>query len=155
MPETTDLLNQARPCNPAENEAFAHVEEELRIIARSWIARFRLSNQPPLKQPTELIDDAYLKNIRNPERLGRWRDTKQFLWCAAATMKDLIIDEMRKKIAELRNLQPVSIEAAAHSIADEKATALTAAIEEIERLNSCLEQMPLELLTAAQFAQLF
>ncbi len=84
-----------------DREAFAKlvplVYDELRRIAAS---KLRRHGADAILQPTVLVHEAYLKLI--DETAIEWQDRAHFYAIAANTIRRLIIDDYRKRLAEKR-----------------------------------------------------
>ncbi|MEM1452598.1 MAG: ECF-type sigma factor [Planctomycetota bacterium] len=91
--DVTRLLDAAeRGDRAAAEEMLALVYAELRDMAAA-----RLAALPPGQtlQPTALVHEAYLKLLGGPER--PWPDRRRFLAAAARAMRNVLVDEARRK----------------------------------------------------------
>lgn len=97
MPETTQLLAQARAGAPeAREELLALVYEELRRLARGQLRKHGGGNLVT----TELVHEAYLKLFSGSG--SNAKDRPHFLALAATAMRQVLIDHFRARLAEKR-----------------------------------------------------
>jgi RNA polymerase sigma factor (TIGR02999 family) len=92
----TDPNEPAEPAQPAA-ELLPVVYAELRRLAGALTAQL-----PPGQtlQPTALVHEAYLKLVRN--RDPGWEGRRHFFGAAARAMRELLIDQARRKGARKR-----------------------------------------------------
>ena len=90
----------------AYDRLFPLVYEELRAAARRALSRDAADR--PL-QPTELVHEAYLKML-GPIEVA-WRDRAHFLSVAARAMRQILVDQARRRRAGKRGggVRPVSL----------------------------------------------
>jgi RNA polymerase sigma factor (TIGR02999 family) len=96
--EITDLLNRAVQGDPdAVRDVFPAIYRDLRRLASA-----KLSAVPPggTVQTTVLVHEAYLR-IVNRQRDG-WESVRHFYFTAARAMRDILIEEARRKFAGKR-----------------------------------------------------
>lgn len=96
--EITDLLNRAaRGDADAVRDVFPAIYSDLRRIASA-----KLSRIPPggTVQTTVLVHEAYLR-IVDRQRDG-WESVRHFYFTAARAMRDILIEEARRKFAGKR-----------------------------------------------------
>lgn len=82
---------------PARDALFRLVEAELRMRAKARMNHERSGHN---LQTTILIDDAFVKLIG--ERSMTWQNRSQFYRCAAQVMREILVDESRRRAAEKR-----------------------------------------------------
>lgn len=92
-------------------------------------------------QTTALIHEAWLKLHRTPH----WNDRQHFLRAAALAMRQVLVDDARARLAEIRNhgQRPLPIEAAADVAADapdERLVAVDEALGELAAFSPRLAQ---------------
>jgi RNA polymerase sigma factor (TIGR02999 family) len=101
--EITVLLHRALDGhdNEAQQQLFLRVEHELRAIAA---ARLRRLSSNRIVQPTELIDDAFMRllNCRHIE----WEGRSQFFRVANGVMRRILCDQVRSHLRG-RRLTPL------------------------------------------------
>jgi RNA polymerase sigma factor (TIGR02999 family) len=96
--DVTMLLDLAsRGDRQAQEELFRLVEGELRQRAKALLRRERPT---PSLQTTVLVDEAFLRLVGDPDR--NWENRSRFYCCAAKVMRDILIDEARRRAAEKR-----------------------------------------------------
>jgi len=66
--------------------------EELRRLAAALTARLRPGQT---LQPTALVHEAYLRLVRDKD--PGWKDRRHFFGAAAQAMRDILIDQARRK----------------------------------------------------------
>jgi RNA polymerase sigma factor (TIGR02999 family) len=96
--EITELLNRAAGGDPdAVREVFPAVYGHLRRIASA-----KLSHVPPggTVQTTALVHEAYLRIV--DRRRDGWSSVRHFYFAAARAMRDILVDEARRKFADKR-----------------------------------------------------
>jgi len=96
--EITELLNRAaRGDADAVRDVFPAIYNELRRLASAKLARI-----PPggTVQTTVLVHEAYLR-IVDRKREG-WESVRHFYFTAARAMRDILIEEARRKFAGKR-----------------------------------------------------
>lgn len=95
--ELTDWLNQARGGDhEAADRAFGQVYAELKRIA----ARSLGQQGPATLSATALVHEAFLKLL--PEQQGRLNDRQHFFRLAARAMRQIIVDEARRRASDKR-----------------------------------------------------
>ena len=98
--DLTTLLGRWRTGTPGDRERlFAAVHGELRRTAGAYMRRER---QEHTLQPTALVNEAYLRLIR--EQDVRWEDRGHFFGIAARAMRQILVDHARKRAAEKRKM---------------------------------------------------
>lgn len=97
MNELTDLLNRARHGDAAASErAFAEVYGELKRIAQRALGQ----QGPATLSATALVHEAFLKLL--PDGSRPLNDRQHFFRLAAKAMRQIIVDEARRRAAEKR-----------------------------------------------------
>jgi RNA polymerase sigma factor (TIGR02999 family) len=91
MPEAEDRSASAPPAD----QLMAELYRDLRSLARR---ERRKAGAPGTLQTTALIHEAYLKLRRG----GAWEDRRHFLAAAAATMRQVLVDAARTRLAQKR-----------------------------------------------------
>src|SRR5262245_8043484 len=91
------LLDVGRGSEEAREEMLALVYDELRRLARNFLARERLDHT---LQPTALVHEAYLRLI--DQRQVDWRNRAQFVGMAAVMMRRILVNHARDRAAEKR-----------------------------------------------------
>jgi DNA-directed RNA polymerase specialized sigma24 family protein len=94
---TTLLQLASQRDRVAQDQLFRTLEGELRKQAKALIRRERPS---PNLQTTVLVDEAFVKLIGN-QNLS-WQDRSQFYRYAARVMRQILVDEARKRRVEKR-----------------------------------------------------
>jgi RNA polymerase sigma factor (TIGR02999 family) len=96
--EITHLLNQAAAGDTAAaREAFAAIYAELRRLASARAARHPAAGT---LQTTALVHEAYLRIVgRHPDG---WQNARHFYFTAARAMRDLLVEDARRKASRKR-----------------------------------------------------
>jgi RNA polymerase sigma factor (TIGR02999 family) len=99
---------------PARDALFRVVEAQLRKRAK---ARMRQERPGHILQTTVLIDDAFVKLVG--ARAMTWQNRSQFYRCAAQVMREILVDEARRRAVEKRGggQRPVSLNHVADPVA--------------------------------------
>lgn len=88
----TELLSRvARQDRQAADELLGIVYDELRKLARAWMARERPGHT---LQPTALVHEAYLRLIADPA--ARFENRQHFFGAAAEAMRRILIERARR-----------------------------------------------------------
>jgi RNA polymerase sigma factor (TIGR02999 family) len=105
----TELLNRvAAGDEAASREAFAAIYSELRRIASANAAGLPAG---ATLRTTALVHEAYLRIVgRHPEG---WENVRHFYFTAARAMRDLVVEDARRRGAAKRGggVRPVSLDA--------------------------------------------
>lgn len=113
--DVTRLLGEVASGRPrAADELLVLVYNELRRLAAAQIARLRPGQT---LQPTALVHEAYLKLVGDAD--PGWNSRGHFLAAAAQAMREIIIDQIRRKSAIKRG------GGQAHHALDEAVTVLS------------------------------
>lgn len=91
--------------DPATDEVFTRVYDELKQLARGYLRRERPDHT---LQPTALVHEAYLRMSRLEP--GRWPNRKAFLAMAARAMRRILVDHARRRQAGKRAAQTVTLD---------------------------------------------
>ncbi len=132
-PEITELLNRAAQGDPqAAREVFPAIYQELRRLAAA--KRSRLPHGETL-QTTALVHEAYLRIVgKHPQG---WESMRHFYFTAARAMRDLLVEDARRKASQKRggDRQRIPLEEITQSLdaAPEELLALDAALTKLER----------------------
>jgi RNA polymerase sigma factor (TIGR02999 family) len=96
--EITNLLGKLRAGNrDAEVELMSQVYSELRRIAGASMRRERPNHT---LQPTELVNEAYLRIVGQPSK--EWKDRAHFFAVASQVMRCILVDYARARTADKR-----------------------------------------------------
>ncbi len=119
----------------ARERLLAAVYDELRRLA---LAHMRREQANHTLQPTALVNEAYLKLVRQED--VRWQGRAHFFGIAARLMREILVDHARRRTAEKRGgaeQQRLSLTAAGRGAAAEEVDtlALHEAIERLARLD--------------------
>jgi len=111
--DLTAQLRQWGTATDADRERLlAALHGELRRIAAAYMRRERPDHT---LQPTALVNEAYLRLIREPD--VSWEDRGHFFGIAARLMRQILVDHARKRRARKRGLG-VRAEESASKVAD-------------------------------------
>lgn len=89
----TELLEKvAAGDSRASAELLPIVYDELRKLARSWMAA---APSGQTLQPTALVHEAYLRLVATPG--SDWHNRRHFFFAAARAMRDILIEQARRK----------------------------------------------------------
>lgn len=108
-PDATELLRRWRAGDAAALDALIpKVYSELRALARVAVAR---EGTPDAFQATELVHDAFLRLVRQPQ--VDWQDRAHFFAIAAREMRRILVDRARLRLAQKRGsgARPASLDA--------------------------------------------
>lgn len=118
----------------ALNRLMPILEEELHRIAEGYMARERGDHT---LQPTALVHELFLRLVK-PESVN-WKDRAHFLGFAAVTMKRILVDHARKRLAKFRNegVRPMPLDELRDFPVelDEEIVALAEALPELKKLD--------------------
>ena len=135
--DLTTLLNRAaRGDKEAEDAAWGHVYQELRVVARGQLRRLRPGET---LDTTALVHEAYLKLTRhhqNGEARRPWQGRKHFYVVAARAMRQILINYAERQQALKRGGGQVRVplEAATAELATERAEHLLVIDRALTRL---------------------
>jgi RNA polymerase sigma factor (TIGR02999 family) len=97
MSDVTEILNAAQHGDPqAAAQLLPAVYDELRRLAARDLAR---EAPGQTLDATALVHEAYLRLVGSAD-LNRWKDRGHFFAAAAAAMRHILIDNVRRKRAE-------------------------------------------------------
>lgn len=93
----TRIVKQAADDTAAAEKLLPRVYDELRMLARS-----RLRKLPPGQtlQPTALVHEAYLRVVGRKDQ--GWDNKGHFFAAAAQAMRDILVEQARRKTARKR-----------------------------------------------------
>src|SRR5215510_5308434 len=98
MPQITELLNASRRGDAAAvDRLFDLLYEDLRQLAH---ARLRRSGNLTLLDTTALVHESYLRLIRSGSIEAA--DKAQFMGYAAQVMRSIVVDFIRRRLADRR-----------------------------------------------------
>ena len=131
--EVTQLLNAAGEGDPqAAGELLSLVYDELRRVAASKMAR---ESPGQTLQPTALVHEAYLRVAGDPD--SRWAGRPHFFHAAARAMRDILVEQFRRKSSLKRGggHRKIAVEHAEIAIESpsEDLLALEEALQRLER----------------------
>ncbi len=112
----TKLLNAAAAGDPdSGRELLGLIYEELRNLAR---ARLRQSAPATTLQPTELVHEAYLRLFPQPAPApAGWNSRGHFFGAAAQAMRNILVEQARRKASLKRGGGRKRVEADASELA--------------------------------------
>lgn len=98
QPDVTTLLGLASGGDrQAREELFRLVERELRNRAKGYM---RHEQPTPNVQTTVLVDEAYVRLVGDQNI--HWENRAEFYCCAAKVMREILVDEARRRGTEKR-----------------------------------------------------
>jgi RNA polymerase sigma factor (TIGR02999 family) len=114
------------------------VHAELRQIAARQL---RLEREGHTLQPTALVNEAYLRLVR--QRTVGWKNRAHFFGVAAQVMRRILVDHARRHVAKKRgeNAQHVPLEEVADSTRQLPVLELDEALERLETLDPGLAKI--------------
>ncbi|MFN7948883.1 MAG: sigma-70 family RNA polymerase sigma factor [Blastocatellia bacterium] len=106
MPEeiTQLLMNWSNGDQSAVNRLMPLVYDELHRLAASYLRRERQGHS---LQPTALVHEAYLRLI--DQQSVTWQNRAQFFGLAAAIMRNILVDHVRRRRAARRGGNEVTL----------------------------------------------
>jgi RNA polymerase sigma factor (TIGR02999 family) len=123
--EITGLLAAARQGDrEAMDRLMALVYDELRAMARRELRRRRPGQT---LTTTGLVHEAYLKLVDHPG--ATWQDRAHFLSVAAVTMRHILVDSARRRVAKKRGGEGIRIPLDDLPFGNEEPSAETRAVE--------------------------
>jgi RNA polymerase sigma factor (TIGR02999 family) len=129
--EITNLLLKLRAGNrDAEVELMSQVYSELRRIAGASMRRERDNHT---LQPTELVNEAYLRIVGQPSK--EWKDRAHFFAVASQVMRCILVDYARARTADKRGGGAVKLNI------DEIQVAFDVRSEEVLDLHNALDRL--------------
>lgn len=97
--DLTGVLKAVRRGEPdAESELFERVYQELHQMAHGRLLRER--RDPTMLQTTALVNEAYLRLVRNEP--ADWENRSHFFGAAVQAMRRILVDYARRRDAEIR-----------------------------------------------------
>lgn len=104
--DVTQILDAIRAGDDrAADDLFAVVYEELRTIARSFMARERADHT---LQPTAVVHEAYLRLLGGAS--PRWENRAHFFAAAAEAMRRILVDHARRKTSLKRGGEQLRVD---------------------------------------------
>jgi RNA polymerase sigma factor (TIGR02999 family) len=91
---TLMLEAASRGDESAAAELLPLVYEELRRLARSWMAR---RGPGQTLQPTALVHEAYLRLLGGKPPGSDWESRRHFFFAASRAMRDILVEQARRK----------------------------------------------------------
>jgi len=133
--DLTQLLKLAgRGDAEAESELWPVLCDALRVMARQQLARERVDH--PL-QPTAMIHEVYLRLFGGDGRI-EWKSRRHFFATAARIMRDILVDDARKRGRIKRGGGRRRVKAASEPAVFAPDPATTLAVHEaLEKLEAC------------------
>jgi RNA polymerase sigma factor (TIGR02999 family) len=138
-PITRLLATAAAGDSRAAADLLPMVYDELRVLARHHLARAAPGNT---LQPTALVHEAYMRLVGSgdPQEAGGWEGRRHFFGAAANAMRNILVDQARRKAAAKHGGGRIRVEGGEGDIADlpiappaEDLLALEEALSELER----------------------
>ena len=104
---TEDLVQVVERASLGDKQAVSHlmplVYDELRRLARGYVNRERAQTL----QPTALVHEAYLRLLKDKKK--DWRTRTHFVAIAALSMRQILIERARARVAEKRGGERVRV----------------------------------------------
>ncbi|HMB70018.1 MAG TPA: ECF-type sigma factor [bacterium] len=108
------MLHAADRRDPkASRELLPLVYDELRRLARSRMAKLPPGNT---LQPTALVHEAYLRLAGKPHTQASWNHMGHFFGAAAEAMRQILVDQARRKSARKRGAGMTRLDVDDHEI---------------------------------------
>jgi RNA polymerase sigma factor (TIGR02999 family) len=130
------MLEASKRGDPkASRELLPLVYEELRRLARA-----RMRKLPPgnTLQPTALVHEAYLRLVGKPCSEPDWNDLGHFFGAAAEAMRQILVDQARRKSARKRGGDRTRLDV------DEYEIPIHPPADDVLALNEALARLQLE-----------
>ncbi len=120
---------------------FELIYDELHQLAED---RLRHESPGQTLQPTALVNEVYLRLV-SPDSARQWDGTRHFFGAAARAMRQILIDNARRKRAQKR-LAPgkriqLSLDDTAYAFDDDQLLELHAALNELEKIEPIKAQL--------------
>lgn len=128
----TKLVNSAAAGDTrSARELLTLIYDELRAMARA-----RLQHAPPgtSLQPTELVHEAYMRLFDHPasdDRAATWNNRAHFFAAAAQAMRNILVDQARRKQTIKRGGDRKRVELGEHELAIEPPGDDVLAVDEV------------------------
>ncbi|MCA9149351.1 MAG: sigma-70 family RNA polymerase sigma factor [Planctomycetales bacterium] len=139
---TKDAFARNSKLTVASDELSPFVYAELRRIAHSLLRQERPDHT---LQATALVHEAFLRLAGSTSRDSNWDNRGQFFAAAAETMRRILIDSLRRKMAQKRGGQFRRIDLDIAEIEsdrrDEQLLSLDAALERLELFDETKAQL--------------
>ena len=131
MGDITVIISKVESGEASKEELLAVVYDELRKLARSKMARERKGHT---LQATALVHEAWLNLEKSSQE--RWEGRRHFFGAAAQSMRRILIDHARRKLADKRGGGDSSAEfeesAIRSEVPDHELLAVHEVLEELE-----------------------
>ncbi|MCA9167031.1 MAG: sigma-70 family RNA polymerase sigma factor [Planctomycetales bacterium] len=139
---TKDAIVRNSKLTVASDDLSPFVYAELRRIAHSLLRQERPDHT---LQATALVHEAFLRLAGSTSRESNWDNRGQFFAAAAETMRRILIDSLRRKMAQKRGGQFHRIDLDVAEIEndrrDEQLLSLDAALERLELFDATKAQL--------------
>ena len=139
---TKDAFARNSKLTVASDDLSPFVYAELRRIAHSLLRQERPDHT---LQATALVHEAFLRLAGSTSRESNWDNRGQFFAAAAETMRRILIDSLRRKMAQKRGGQFHRIDLDVAEIEndrrDEQLLSLDAALERLELFDATKAQL--------------
>jgi RNA polymerase sigma factor (TIGR02999 family) len=131
----THLLQAAQNGDEAASEGLARiVYHELHRLAQAQLAGERTDHT---LQPTALVHEAFLRLVGQQ---APWQNRLQFFGVASTTMRRILVDHARRRIAERRDFRQTveleQVQLSAIDANDERVVDVHEALVQLERLDA-------------------
>jgi RNA polymerase sigma-70 factor (ECF subfamily) len=136
MPQTHAVTGLLREWVRGNQQALADltplVYAELRQLAASYLRREQKGHT---LQPTALVHEAYMRLVDQSQ--PNWENRSHFFGIAARLMRQILVDHARRKRADKRAGQQVSLEEAVsfHKVRSRDLIALDCSLSELEKFD--------------------
>ena len=118
-----------------DEHATAHllplVYDELRKLAASWMARLPAGQT---LQPTALVHEAYLRLVGEADR-GDWESRRHFLFAISRAMRQILVEDARRKLSLKRGGGRRRVEA------DESQAAIEPPVTDMIAMDEALDRL--------------
>ena len=142
--EVTQLLCAIDAGDPrAAEQLLPLVYEELRRLAAHKMAGERAGHT---LQATALVHEAYLRLVKKSQQ--QWQNRSQFIAVAAETMRRILVDRARRRLAAKRDAGEVCLDT------DELDIPAPATDDQLLAVNEALEKFALQDARKAEFVKL-
>ncbi len=109
MHDQAQVTRLLRDCQNGDKAAMSELIEVVYSELRRLAAHYMKAERPGhTLQPTALVHEAYLRLVGRGQR--DWRDRAHFFAVAAETMRTLLVDHARARLAAKRGGSPVRME---------------------------------------------
>ena len=137
--DVTQILQEVSAGDHSKvDRLFRLLYDDFRKLAHVYLGR---RGSPPEVQPTEIVHEVYLRLIN--QNAVSWQDRSHFFAVGARAMRQILVDEARKRMARKRGgqAQSLSMGAVAKNLkvsldSDVDVLAVEEAVEKLARTNS-------------------